>query len=504
MKGIQNKKFKYGALAVLLTIGVVALVIALNVVVSALSEHFGWSVDMTREQLFDISDSSYQMLGAVKDNFADGGKAKIVFMTDEDKIMTTSNSYMKQIYELAKKYENAFDFVQVDCIDPDLRPDQVKKYLQHSENAKLTASDIVFEGPGGKYKIVNYKAFLTVDSESGEVFAFAGERKITTTILSLVANDTVAYVVNNHGEDVSNLSEFTELLEIVGFHVQYIDLQTETPDPEKGRLVIVNSPKTDFWGVKDPVNELKKLDDFLDNFGHLMVFIDAEYLDQLTNLRSLLQDWGIHYNANIVTESGSNAMSVDGRTISATYPTEGMGASLHSSIRGLDNVPKTVFSDTCTITVKNVSNSTTYAKYATTPVLETSASAEALDISTGDTRKAPGEPVMALAVEERILDSTTGAAYDTYVLACGSSDFISDAYLQGGYANKDILYAALRAMVVDNVDLNTENIQFREYKGETLDITEGEANGNMVIIAVVIPLLILGVGAVVFIKRRYL
>lgn len=504
MKLLQNKKFKYGALAILLTVGVIALVVALNVVFTALSDHFGWKIDMSREQLYEISDMSDTMLNAVRDNFKDGGKAKIVFMADQDIIETTTSTYMRQIYELARKYEKRYDFVEVDCVDPDLHPDKVKKYLQHSENAKLSATDVVFEGPGGKYKIVNYKAFLTVDTESGEVFAFAGERKITTTILSLVANDTVAYVTVNHGEDVANLGEFKELLGIVGFNVQEIDLQKETPDPEKGRLLIINSPKTDFWGVNDPVNELKKLDDFLDNFGHLMVFVDADYLDGLRNLSTLMQDWGIAFKSNIVTEGSANAMSVDGRTISATYPTEGNGASLHASIRGLDNVPKTVFSDTCTIDIKKVTNATTYNRYATTPVLTTSGSATVLDRNDGSTAKAENLPVMVLTVEERILDSKSGAAYDTYVLACGSSDFISDAYLQGGYANKDILYSALRAMVMDNVDLNTENISFREYKAESLDITTGEANGNMVIITAVIPVLVLAIGAVVFIKRRYL
>lgn len=90
-----------------------------------------------------------------------------------------------------------------------------------------------------------------------------------------------------------------------------------------------------------------------------------------------------------------------------------------------------------------------------------------------------GEPLLVVSMSEQIMDSTTGEAYSNYVLAGGSSDFISDARLRGGYANKDILYAMLRSMVVDNVDTESANISFREYTGEALDITEGEANGNM-------------------------
>lgn len=396
----------------------------------------------------------------------------------------------------------------MEFVNPDLHPEQVKKYLQHSENAKLESSDVVFEGPSGQYKIVSTNNFLTTDSESGKVIGFAGERRITVTLMSLVSKDAIAYLVTGHGEDTENLTEFRSLLETVGFAVQEIDLQTEELDPEKGRLVVLNSPKTDLWGVGDPVNEIKKLDDFLDRFGHMMVFVDPRYQSSLVNLRDLLTDWGIRYNSNLVIESDAASLSVDGRTVSCTYHTETpLGASLHSSIRGLDTVPKTVVADTSTLSVVEFTSANTHSSRAAAPVLETSAGARARSLADNAEQgnvSCAGEPLLVVSMSEQIMDSTTGEAYSNYVLAGGSSDFISDARLRGGYANKDILYAMLRSMVVDNVDTESANISFREYTGEALDITEGEANGNMILVSVAIPLLILGVGAVVFIKRRYL
>ena len=106
MKLFQNKKFKYGSLAVILTAGVIALVILLNAAVSLLANRFYWYADMTSDRLYEISDLSRTLLSTVEERCKDGREAKIVFMGDEDKIQSTSNTYMKQIYELARKYES--------------------------------------------------------------------------------------------------------------------------------------------------------------------------------------------------------------------------------------------------------------------------------------------------------------------------------------------------------------------------------------------------------------
>ncbi len=501
----KKKKFKFGALSIALTAAVIAVVIGLNVIFSALVDHYHLTLDMTRDEIYDISPLTYSLLDTVKSSFGED-KAKIVFMSEEDRVRSSSDKTLREVYELTKKYEAAFDFIEVDFVNPDLHPERVKQYLRHAENARLEPTDIVFEGPGGQYKILSPNNFLTTDSESGEVIGFSGERRITVTLMSLVSKDAIAYLLTGHGEDTENLGEFRSLLETVGFAVEELDLQTADLDPEKGRLVVINSPKTDLWGVNDPVNEVKKLDSFLDRFGHMMVFVDPRYQDNLPNLQDLLIDWGIKFDSNLVIESDAASLSVDGRTISCTYHTDTeLGASLHSSVRALDTVPKTVVSDSSTLTLLEFSSANTHTTRFASPVLETSGGAVAQSL-TGESEpvSAAGKPLLAVSMSEQIMDSTTGEAYDNYVLAGGSSDFISDARLRGGYANKDILYSMLRAMVVDNVDTESANISFREYTGEALDITEGEANGNMILISVAIPLVILGVGTVVFVKRRYL
>lgn len=58
----QSRKFKYGTVSVLLTVVVIAAVIVLNVVFTALSSRYGWYVDMTQTDIFSMSDSTIDLL----------------------------------------------------------------------------------------------------------------------------------------------------------------------------------------------------------------------------------------------------------------------------------------------------------------------------------------------------------------------------------------------------------------------------------------------------------
>ena len=67
MNLFKNRKFKYGSAAVGLTCVAVALIVIVNVIFSALSDRYRWYVDMTKEKIYGISDSSIALLDSYKD-----------------------------------------------------------------------------------------------------------------------------------------------------------------------------------------------------------------------------------------------------------------------------------------------------------------------------------------------------------------------------------------------------------------------------------------------------
>ena len=56
----KSRKFKYGSAAIGLTAAFIAVIVAINVMFSALATNFKWYIDMTTEGLYTISDSVHE------------------------------------------------------------------------------------------------------------------------------------------------------------------------------------------------------------------------------------------------------------------------------------------------------------------------------------------------------------------------------------------------------------------------------------------------------------
>ena len=111
----NNKKIRYGSMAVVYTALVIAAIIIFNVIISALGNNLYsfFHIDMTKEQLFEISDTTRVLFDDMKQSIPEGDKddfkVKIVFMSSETSLANTSYIMLKQVYEMAKQYEEEFD-----------------------------------------------------------------------------------------------------------------------------------------------------------------------------------------------------------------------------------------------------------------------------------------------------------------------------------------------------------------------------------------------------------
>jgi hypothetical protein len=108
-------------------------------------------------------------------------------------------------------------------------------------------------------------------------------------------------------------------------------------------------------------------------------------------------------------------------------------------------------------------------------------------------------PVMAISRE---LTVENNDYYYSYVFVSGSAEAASNAYLGATsvkYANKDIVYNTIKLTGKDRVLCDIEPKQFEK---TALDITTAEANRWTVILTVVLPVIIAGVGTVVWVRRK--
>lgn len=490
-KLFNNRKFKYGGAAVALTLVCVALVIVFNAIFTALAQKNNWILDMTTERIFDLSEESKRLLDGYREK--DGFHIDFIFCQEADKV--DENYYARIVHNLVKEFDAEFNFVDVKYVDINTHPGEVEQYKKTSNTNIAKTSLIVTNGTA--FRVYAIDALYTFKENSSEVFAFNGEYKLTSAIIALADDNPIAYFTTGHGETVEG-STMAALFEEAGYEVRTIDLSKEEIDPA-AMLLVVNNPQYDFMGSSATVNEIKKLDAFMDKLGNLMVFVDAKTeTNRLKELNEYLKEWGIEICDDLLHDY-SNSLSVDGTEIVATYATEGRGASLTTNVRSLADPPKTIVNYARSL--KRLYSSSAKGDRMVTPVLTTSYDSTAVSTPFGSEEggEAGMYDLMLLSSQIRYINNV-----DCYnnVLVAGTSSFTDDKYIGSGtYGNRDVIFTAMQAFGKKNVPIN---LNFKVFDPEGLDITTAEANRWTVILAVVLPVIVFAIGGVVYFRRKRL
>ena len=123
-KFFRNKKFKYGALGAGITAAVIALIIIVNIIFSALARTYFWYFDMTSEKYYDISEETKGYLDSID---PETNSVTIYFLAPADSLTQTASSAnyaqstslwgMKYIYTLALELADSYSFISpTDCV----------------------------------------------------------------------------------------------------------------------------------------------------------------------------------------------------------------------------------------------------------------------------------------------------------------------------------------------------------------------------------------------------
>ncbi len=488
----SNKRFKYGSAAVAFTTVVIAAIIAANAIFGMLASALLWYVDMTAEQLYGITDASRELLA---DLSAEDVSIKIIFCTPKDKL--EEEYFQKLVHQSALSYAKEFDFVEVEYLDIITNPSSVNKYKTTAATT-IKTTNVIIEN-GSDYRVFTIEAFFTFAESDNSVFAFNGELKITSAIMQLCYDSSIAYFTVGHGETTTS-SQLAGLFELAGYDVRTIDLTKEEIDPS-AQVVVINGPKYDFLGADQEVNEIDKIADFLDDFGNLMVFMDANSMgtQEFVELNEFLSEWGIAFGKSLIKDPESS-ISADGYSLVSEYTTEGMGSSLTTSLRSLETIPKAIVRYTMPVEILWENRAIDQGSRTVSPVLISAGTAMSYGFENESEASSSGPfNLVTISQDSVYIDNEP---FTSYVLAVGTTNFTNQDYLaSNAYGNADIIYSAMKAMGREKVPLN---IDFRLFENKSLDITAAQANAWTIVYTAVIPVIVLVFGTVVWFKRRHL
>lgn len=489
---IQSRKFKYGTTATVFTIAFIAIVVVFNVIFTALANKYMWYVDMTGEQVFTLSESAKEIMSDITD------PVNIYFASEPDVLMNGSDSsYMRYIYTTALQLEEEFDNVHVECVDVVKKPSFFREFY-NTTNTQIHTDSVVVES-NGEVRIFAAKAFFVTNEDSEYVWAYNGEYKLISGIMQVTQTDSpqIAFT-SQHGEDFENAGILAGLFADNGFTVKQVNLTQEDLDDDC-RILVIYNPIYDFLGseAEDPsFNEIKKIDEFLDDYGCLLVFCDPQYVDNLTNLNEFLEEWGISFVGQTTIRDKDHAMSVDGYTIVAEYQKDTLGASIYSELSALATPPMSVIRKAMPIDILWESGGNLSGSRDVSPVLKSYPTSEL--VVDGQVTEVGSYNLMTISRETRIVDNEY---YYSYVIASGSPSYSNQSYIVSNtYANKDILSAAMKAVGRERV---LADIEFKAFDSDDITITTDQANKWTAAMTLVIPAIVAVCGIVVVVRRKH-
>ena len=493
----KSRRFKYGARAVTLTVLFIVLVIVLTAAIYALTYSFGWYLDLTGEQYYGITDASRELLDGV---LTPGVNVKIVFCQEKDRVLEDSGGYY--VYKCIESYKKAYpNNIKVEFLDINKHPELAAEYTsQHG--IQLYTYNIIMEtdkdnGDLPNIRVFDYDDFYIYDSETDTVYAFHGENRFTSYIISICHDFPKCYFITGHGETVTdgkgNYGPLHQFMVDAGYDVREIDLSQPTSNLNDAKVIIINDPVFDYSTA-----ELDKIGQFMNSrIGNALVFLSPENAlstdpaRDLVNLKAWLADWGVEVVGHAVDNTNS-LTDTNGLSLFAAYPLESessFAASLHSYMRKEDSQPKTVIDNAlafkCAWPTSNQSGAKEYQ-----PVLYSYETA-----AVGDLKNKQFQ--IASLVRNTDVDDDTSSQLMSYLFVSSAG---YEKYLDSSvYGNRDILFMLARQMGKVLVPIG---IDMKVFGSEELSISTAAAYVWTVVLVGVMPCAVLTVGGIVCFRRR--
>ena len=545
----RGKSSRTKIYTVITAVGLV-LLLGINLLLTYFGGRGMLFLDLTREGLYSLSDRMVESCDELMD-LPEGEGITVTFCSDPDVLVSSTATRIVSYMAMAMQLE--YDNFEVKTYNIRYNPTAVSAYKTTSRS-EIKYNDVIISY-GGKYRVINANAFWT---QSNDVFySFNGEYKLATAIASLTAiSQPKAYFLTDHGESyydpknpdsemsVENAA-LADLLTECGFEIRTASLEELVKIPEDCAMLVINRPTEDFSPDESSFNSIsyvsptEKLDRYLIEGGGTIIVNKPYDTEPLPVLEAFLEDWGIAFSPSYVVdeENELDLESSDGKTFAAEYDSseENFGYTFYGDFVGLASAPKMVFSDTgylyCAFgdgTSRHESGydntNRTYAHFICSYDTATAYTAEnALESS-------PSAKALAAISARTKLDSYTGETSYAYIFATASESFYSNEILgNSSYANYDILLSVFRNISrtdrYADIDLGGLSGNSKNRGGKILTVTtlsdsdrtliqngkstvydgiSGGAIGAYTTVIALIPVAALVVGAVTFIKRRFL
>lgn len=505
-KKASNRRLRYGGMAVLVTVLVIVGAVVLNIFANVLFDRFPLSLDMTSDDRFTVSQETIDVIKSIDKPVEIIAFFRETYLSQPNTGYAEFDTIYKQMKETWSQYElQSNGQVTIKYVDLTAQPTLVKEYEAYGDIAEGSILFRSGEGAEERARLKTLGDFYTYETDSYgySLTSFTSQVEMMTAsaIKAVISEeDLQVMLLTGHDEDSDAVTCLTDLYELNGYSVEQINLASQQEIGEKVTTAIIAAPEKDFADV-----EITRLRDWLTNDGklgrNLMVVVNSLATSKdCPNLYEFLNDeYQIEVTDNLVVETDSNRAyaGYNAQVIYGDLPSSPIQTTAKES-GVLSMMPRQILLKAGTDNTQSLFN----ISLVTFP--ESSRLVSLLDGENATQKQADEYPINGMGMAVKWTYDNSGdesVQVQTNVVVCGQDIVNSSVFQMQSVQNKKIM---LDIMNYINGNEDSVTVPGKDITQTSTEFTAGTANVLGLVFALLLPVALLVICLVVFLRRRHL
>lgn len=475
-KLFKSRKLRKGSFSIAFTAVFIVAIIIINMIANLVTTKIpALTFDLSASQTYNLTQDTIDFIESVDKDIT------ITVLANENDYVSASKYYL-MANTLLKQYKNFNGKINIEYVDLTANPTYVNKYPDDT----ISGGNYIVKC-GDKYRILTmddlFETQLSSDYSTYEVTGLNVEPAVTTAILNVTSENQIkVQFIDGFGN--YQATAFQNLLKQNNYDVGNVSTLTEDID-KNADAIILYTPTVDL-----DQGSLEKIKTYLNNngeYGKNLIYVAAPEAVDTPNLDALLEEWGMKMGEGLVTETDTSKLISNSYLYSVldynnTDYTDGLKDSTLPLVGGY-------------IVPVEITNSNTASS-----LLVTSSSAKLLPFNadeTFDIESAKSEQFNAAAVGTK----TSGDDMNSNVVAIGSYLIPNESALAMSSYNNGAYLINMVNKLTDNTDEGI-TIDGKDLTNPSLGITTDQINLLSAMCMVIIPIIIIIIGIVIWVRRR--
>lgn len=284
---MNNKRSaKMGTYTVVLSLIVLAAIIIINMIVSALPTKYT-IIDTSAEKLYSISEETEKAISNIKEDVV------INYLCQNG----TQDEMLRAFLD---RYATSNPKIKIKVIDPIETPAFTLKYTDE----EISNYSLIIES-ASNFKIIDYYDIYSLDLyayyQGIQQYTFNGERLITSALDFVTSGNTPKiYTLTGHSEAALSETLKTQITDL-NYVISELKLLTLSAVPDDASAIIINVPKADL-----NEDDVTKLTAYLDNGGKVFLITSALGKSTHENLMKVTGHYGLSMSSNVIIEENTD------------------------------------------------------------------------------------------------------------------------------------------------------------------------------------------------------